>query len=67
MKQEFQHATELQLDTTNMMPRTAKLTDVHWHPCAAHPLQLAINAEHVVAIPTNSRFERHWLLPVQKL
>jgi len=31
-------------DTTNTMPRTAKLIDVQWHPCAAHTLQLAINA-----------------------
>ena len=31
-------------DTTNTMPRTARLIDVQWHPCAAHSLQLAINA-----------------------
>jgi len=31
-------------DTTNTMPRTARLIDVQWHHCAAHSLQLAINA-----------------------
>jgi len=31
-------------DTMNTMPRTAKLIDVQWHPCAAHTLQLAANA-----------------------
>uniref|UniRef100_A0A8C5LLM5 BED-type domain-containing protein n=1 Tax=Leptobrachium leishanense TaxID=445787 RepID=A0A8C5LLM5_9ANUR len=31
-------------DTTNTMPCTAKILDIQWHGCAAHILQLTINA-----------------------